>query len=100
MAATGAPIAHKPRRYSLEEFAASCFFFLTAEHTHLQHLELHDTQCAFDTEHQLIVQQTQIIDLPLVAEESVKDLAPLLRRMLLHSSRNFRKTKSRASCTR
>src|SRR5712672_4753035 len=61
-------------RKPLEQLTAARFGFLPCLHPLAQNFQLDDTQCSFDTQHQLIVQITQIVNLLFVSDEGFKNL--------------------------
>jgi hypothetical protein len=61
-------VAGIPNRTPLEQFAAARFGFLSCQHSLAYNLELDGAECPFDTQHQLIVEITQIVDLLLISD--------------------------------
>jgi hypothetical protein len=61
-------VASIPNRKPFEQFAAARFGFLPCQHALAYNLELDDAECPFDTQHQLIVEIIQIVDLLLVSD--------------------------------
>ena len=62
-------------RKPLEQLTAARFGFLPCLHTLPKNFQLDNTQCSFDTQHQLIIQITQIVNLLFVSDEGSKNLA-------------------------
>src|ERR1051326_3317842 len=59
---------------SLEQFATTCLGLLAGEHSLPYHLEFDYAERSFDTQHQLIIEIIQIVDLLLVGNEGSEDL--------------------------
>ena len=56
-------------RQPLEQFTAACLGLLAREHSLPYDLEFYYTKRSFDTQHQLIVEIIQIVDLLLVSDK-------------------------------
>jgi len=62
-------------RKPFEQLAAARFGFLPCLHTLPKNFQFDDAQCSFDTQHQLIIQVAQIVNLLFVSNEGSKNLA-------------------------
>src|SRR5215469_7186293 len=60
-------------RQPLEQFATACLGLLAGEHSLPYHLEFDYAEGSFDTQHQLIIEIIQIVDLLLVGNEGTED---------------------------
>ena len=58
----------------LEQFTAACLGLLAREHSLPYDLEFYYAERSFDTQHQLIIEIIQIVDLLLVGNERSEDL--------------------------
>src|ERR1051326_5464270 len=61
-------------RQPLEQFATARLGFLAGEHSLPYHLEFDYAKRSFDTQHQLVIEIIQIVDLLLVGNEGSEDL--------------------------
>ena len=68
---------HIPYRQASEQLSPPGFGQQPLPHAALQYLELHHTERPLDTEHQLIIQQVDIVELLLVANKRAEELTDL-----------------------
>ena len=57
------------RRQATAQLSASGFRFFSLLHSHPEHPELHDTECALDTKNQLIIHRGDVVNVLLVPDE-------------------------------
>lgn len=60
-----------------EELTLACLVVRAGEQSLAQYLELHNAESAFDAEHELIVEQREVVKVIAVADQRVEDLANL-----------------------
>jgi hypothetical protein len=72
-----ASVSRVSHRKPFEQLTASRFGFLSCLKSLAQNFQFHSTQGSFDTQDELIVQITQVVDLLLVPDQRPKNLTDL-----------------------